>query len=61
MICLNSSNILVFISGMLVSLVLGMGVTLAVLTIIANRVNGLEEDLESFEGELQPGGVCQSR
>ena len=54
MICLNSTNIIVFVSGMLVSLVLGMGVTLAVLTIIANRVNGLEEDLESFEGELQP-------
>ena len=61
MICLNSTNIIVFVSGMLVSLVVGIGVTLAVLTVIANRVNGLEEDLESFEGELQPGGVCQSR
>ena len=55
MICLNSTNIIVFVSGMLVSLVVGIGVTLAVLTVMANRVNGLEEELESFEGELQPG------
>ena len=46
MICLNSTNIIVFVSGMVTSLVLGVAVTLAVLTVIGNRVNGLEEDLE---------------
>ena len=53
MICITSTNLIVFISGMITSLVLGVGVTVAVLTMVGNRVNGLEEDLERFETEME--------